>query len=59
MAETIRDDSIQVNQPVPFIARLCAHVRVNTLIPGSILQTAPGDYVILGRVAQDIEIHMT
>ena len=24
-----------------------------------ILQTAPGDYVILGRVAQDIEIHMT
>jgi glucosamine-6-phosphate deaminase len=42
-----------------FIARLCAHVRVNTLVPGSILQTAPGDYVILGRVAQDIEIHMT
>ena len=42
-----------------FIARLCAHVRVNTLVPGSILQTAPGDYVILGRVAQDIAIHMT
>jgi len=42
-----------------FIARLCAHGRVNTLVPGSILQTAPGDYVILGRVAQDVEIHMS
>ena len=43
----------------PVIARLCAHVRVNTLVPGSILQTAPGDSVILGHAAQDIEIHMT
>ena len=42
-----------------FIARLCAHGRVNTLVPGSLLQTAPGDYVILGRVAQDVEIHMS
>ena len=42
-----------------FIARLSAHGRVNTLVPGSMLQTAPGDYVILGRVAQDVEIHMT
>ena len=42
-----------------FIARLCAHGPVNTLVPGSILQTAPGDYTILGRVAEDVEIHMT
>jgi glucosamine-6-phosphate deaminase len=41
-----------------FIARLAAHGRVNTLVPGSILQTAPGDYTILGGVADDVEIHM-
>jgi len=41
-----------------FIARLCAHGRVNTLVPGSILQTVPGDYTFLGAVADDVEIHM-
>lgn len=42
-----------------FIARLVAHGPVNTLVPGSILQTAPGDYTILGGVAEDVEIHMS
>lgn len=41
-----------------FIARLVAHGRVNTLVPGSILQTAPGTYTILGGVADNVEIHM-
>jgi glucosamine-6-phosphate deaminase len=41
-----------------FIARLCAHGRVNTLVPGSLLQTAPGKYTIYGPVADNIEIHM-
>jgi glucosamine-6-phosphate deaminase len=41
-----------------FIARLAAHGPVNTLVPGSILQTAPTRYVILGGVADDVEIHM-
>ena len=41
-----------------FIARLCAHGRVNTLVPGSLLQTAPGSYTIFGPVADDVEIHM-
>jgi glucosamine-6-phosphate deaminase len=41
-----------------FIARLCAHGRVNTLVPGSLLQTAPGTYTIYGPVAEDVEIHM-
>ena len=41
-----------------FIARLCAHGRVNTLVPGSLLQTAPGTYTIFGPVADDVEIHM-
>lgn len=41
-----------------FICRLVAHGPVNTYIPGSILQTAPGDYVILGGVADNCEIHM-
>ena len=41
-----------------FIARLCAHGRVNTLVPGSILQTVPGTYTIFGPVADNIEIHM-
>lgn len=41
-----------------FIARLVAHGPVNTLVPGSILQTAPTRYVILGGVADDVEIHM-
>ena len=42
-----------------FIARLCAHGRVNTLVPGSLLQTAPGSYTIYGPVADDVEIHMS
>lgn len=41
-----------------FIARLCAHGRVNTLVPGSLLQTARGTYTILGPVADDVAIHM-
>jgi glucosamine-6-phosphate deaminase len=42
-----------------FIARLCAHGPVNTLVPGSLLQTAPGDYTIWGPVAGNVEIHMS
>ncbi|HHY98341.1 MAG TPA: hypothetical protein GX509_06345 [Firmicutes bacterium] len=42
-----------------FIARLVAHGRVNTLVPGSILQTAPGTYTMLGGVADNVEIHMS
>lgn len=41
-----------------FIARLVAHGPVNTLVPGSILQTVPTDFNILGRVADNVEIHM-
>lgn len=41
-----------------FIARLVAHGPVNTYVPGSILQTAPGSYTILGEVADNVEIHM-
>jgi len=41
-----------------FIARLAAHGRVNTLVPGSLLQTVPGTYTILGGVADNVEIHM-
>lgn len=41
-----------------FIARLVAHGPVSELVPGSILQTAPTDYTILGGVADDVEIHM-
>jgi glucosamine-6-phosphate deaminase len=42
-----------------FIARLCAHGYVNTLVPGSLLQTAPGSYTIWGPVADNVEIHMS
>jgi glucosamine-6-phosphate deaminase len=42
-----------------FIARLCAHGYVNTLVPGSLLQTAPGTYTIWGPVADNVEIHMS
>ena len=41
-----------------FIARLAAHGRVNTLVPGSLLQTAPGTYTVWGPVADDVEIHI-
>ena len=39
-----------------FIARLVAHGPVNTFVPGSILQTAPGDYVLVGGVAANVEV---
>lgn len=42
-----------------FIARLVAHGRVNTLVPGSILQTVPTTYTILGGVADDVHVHMS
>jgi glucosamine-6-phosphate deaminase len=41
-----------------FIARLVAHGPVSEFVPGSILQSAPTDYTILGGVADDVEIHM-
>lgn len=37
-----------------FIARLVAHGPVNTFVPGSILQTAPGTYILVGAVADDV-----
>jgi glucosamine-6-phosphate deaminase len=42
-----------------FIGRLVAHGPVSTYVPGSILQTVPTDYTILGGVADDVEIHMS
>lgn len=41
-----------------FIARLVAHGPVNTLVPGSILQTAPTTYTLLGGVADNVIISM-
>lgn len=41
-----------------FIARLVAHGPVNTAVPGSILQEAPGTYTIMGPVADDVQISM-
>lgn len=41
-----------------FIARLCAHGPVTPLVPGSILQTLPGTYTMLGGVADNVEIVM-
>ncbi len=41
-----------------FIARLVAHGPVNTLVPGSILQTVPGSFTLLGGVAEDCVIQM-
>lgn len=41
-----------------FIARLVAQGPVTTKVPGSLLQTMPGTYTILGDVAEDIEIEM-
>jgi len=42
-----------------FIARLVAHGPVTRFVPGSVLQTVPTDYTILGVVANDVEIDMT
>lgn len=39
-----------------FIARLVAYGPVNTLVPGTILQTAPTTYTLLGGVADNCEI---
>jgi glucosamine-6-phosphate deaminase len=41
-----------------FIARLVAYGPVNTLVPGSILQTAPTTYTLLGGVAENCTIQM-
>jgi len=41
-----------------FIARLVAYGPVNTLVPGSILQTVPTTYTLLGGVAEDCRISM-
>lgn len=41
-----------------FIARLVAHGPVNVFVPGSILQTAPTTYTMLGGVADNVEVHM-
>jgi glucosamine-6-phosphate deaminase len=41
-----------------FIARLVAHGPVNTLVPGSILQTAPTTYTLLGGVADNVSVSM-
>jgi glucosamine-6-phosphate deaminase len=42
-----------------FIARLVAHGPVSEFVPGSLLQTVSTDYVVLGGVADDVEIHMS
>lgn len=39
-----------------FIARLVAYGPVNTLVPGSVLQTVPTRYTLLGGVADNCEI---
>jgi glucosamine-6-phosphate deaminase len=41
-----------------FIARLVAHGPVNTLVPGSILQTAPTTYTMISGVADNVVISM-
>ncbi|MHB0879199.1 MAG: sugar phosphate isomerase family [Anaerolineae bacterium] len=41
-----------------FIARLVAHGPVTPWVPGSILQTVPSTYTILGGVAENVEINM-
>jgi len=41
-----------------FIARLAAHGPINRFVPGSILQTVPTDYTLLGGVADNVEIEM-
>jgi glucosamine-6-phosphate deaminase len=38
-----------------FVARLVAHGPVNQWVPGSILQTARTDYVLVGAVADDLQ----
>jgi glucosamine-6-phosphate deaminase len=42
-----------------FIARLVAHGPVNEFVPGSVLQTVPTDYTVLGSVADDVAVDMS
>ena len=42
-----------------FIARLAAHGPISTFVPGTILQTVPTRYVLLGGVADNVLIRMT
>jgi glucosamine-6-phosphate deaminase len=41
-----------------FIARLVAHGPVSELVPGSLLQTVPTTYTLLGSVADDLVVDM-
>lgn len=41
-----------------FIARLVAHGPVSEFVPGSILQTARTDYMVLGGVADDVAVEI-
>lgn len=41
-----------------FIARLVAHGPVSELVPGSLLQTVPTTYTMLGSVADDVVVNM-
>jgi glucosamine-6-phosphate deaminase len=41
-----------------FIARLVAYGPINTLVPGSILQLAKTDYVLVGSVADNVVINV-
>lgn len=40
-----------------FIARLVAHGPLTPYVPGSMLQTRPTDYSLLGGVADDVEVN--
>src|SRR5699024_4014577 len=42
-----------------FIARLVAYGPVNEFVPGSLLQTVPTRYTILGAVADDLVVDMS
>ena len=42
-----------------FIVRLSLHGPITPEIPGSILRTAPGDFVIIEPVAEDLKIELT
>ncbi len=39
-----------------FVARLVAHGPLTAYVPGSLLQTRPTDYTLLGGVADDVEV---
>lgn len=41
-----------------FIARLVAHGPVNEFVPGSLLQTVPTEYTIIGTVADNVVVDM-